>query len=154
MLEIHEPDGAFRRLEDWLRGHGFFASGGESLVADLYLGYGLSSTIRRTTTHAPPEPCALPLVACVVRFDNYDATHGNAGARDTEDEHGDDVLELGAWRRTWAPADHAGAVRAVRDAIGRGDVYQVNLVQHLSAPFVGSPGALSSRLAPLTRPNE
>ena len=38
-------------------GQGFFAPGGEDLVADLYLGYGLSSTIRRTTTRPPPEPC-------------------------------------------------------------------------------------------------
>ena len=154
VLEIHEPDGAFERLEDWLRGQGFFAPGGESLVADLYLGYGLSSTIRRTTTQAPPEPCALPLVACVVRTDNYDVKYGNEVWRDGEHEHGDDGLEIGAWRRTWAPADHADAVRAVRDAIGRGDVYQVNLVQHLSAPFAGSPSALAARLAPLTQPNE
>ena len=33
----------------------FFAPGGEGLVADLYLGYGLSETIRRTTVPAPPE---------------------------------------------------------------------------------------------------
>jgi len=154
VLEIHEPDGAFRRLEDWLRGHGFFASGGESLVADLYLGYGLSSTIRRTTTHAPPEPCQLPLVACVVRTGNYGVEYDNEGLRRLEQQDGSDELEIGPWRRTWAPVEYARAVRAVRDAIGRGDVYQVNLVQHLSAPFVGSPGALSSRLAPLTRPNE
>ena len=31
----------------------------------------------------------------------------------------------------------------------RGDVYQVNLVQHLSASFAGSPSALAARLAPL-----
>ncbi len=155
MLELHEPDGAFERLEDWLRGQGFFASGGESLVADLYLGYGLSSAIRRTTTQPPPEPCALPLVACVVRTDNYAAKHDN-GVWHHDDEHepGNDGFEIGAWRRTWAPADHAEAVRAVRDAIGRGDVYQVNLVQHLSAPFAGSPRALAARLAPLTQPNE
>ena len=29
MLEIDEPDGAFERLEEWLRGQGFFAPGGE-----------------------------------------------------------------------------------------------------------------------------
>ena len=86
MLEIHEPDGAFERLEGWLRGQGFFAPGGESLVADLYLGYGLSSTIRRTTTHAPPEPCALPLVACVVRNDNYAVNHDNEAWRRHEHE--------------------------------------------------------------------
>ena len=36
----------------------------------------------------------------------------------------------------------------MREAIARGDVYQVNVVQHLSAPFDGDPGA-GARLAPL-----
>jgi para-aminobenzoate synthetase component 1 len=40
-------------------------------------------------------------------------------------------------------------VEAVREAIARGDVYQVNLVQHLSAPFSGDPAGLARRLAPL-----
>ena len=149
MLELREPEQAFERLEDWLRGEGFFAPGGEPLVADVYLGYGLSSTIRRTVTPAPPEPAALPLVAAVVRSGNYGVDHDN-GATPADD----DDLEVGAWDRTWRPAAHADAVRAVRDAIGRGDVYQVNLVQHLSAPFSGSPRALAARLAPLTQPNE
>ena len=37
----------------------------------------------------------------------------------------------------------------MREAIANGDVYQVNLVQHLSAPFSGDPGTLAARLAPL-----
>jgi para-aminobenzoate synthetase component 1 len=41
------------------------------------------------------------------------------------------------------------AVERVRAAIASGDVYQVNLVQHLSAPFAGSPAALAARLKPL-----
>ena len=81
MLELHEPRGAFQRIEDWLRERGFFAPGGEELVADLYLGYGLSAAIRRTATPAPPEPCPLPLVACVVRRRTRSAptgvTHGS-----------------------------------------------------------------------------
>jgi para-aminobenzoate synthetase component 1 len=47
------------------------------------------------------------------------------------------------------PAEYAGAIGAVREAIARGDVYQVNLVQHLSAPFAGDPQALADALAPL-----
>ena len=39
-------------------------------------------------------------------------------------------------------------------AIARGDVYQVNLVQHLSASFAGAPSALAARLAPLTQPSD
>ena len=58
MREIHEPDGAFRRLEDWLRGHGSFASGG--------------------------EPCQLPLGACVIRTGNYDVKYDNEGLRRVE----------------------------------------------------------------------
>ena len=37
----------------------------------------------------------------------------------------------------------------MRDAIARGDVYQVNLVQHLSASFSGDPAGLAEKLAPL-----
>ena len=38
----------------------------------------------------------------------------------------------------------------MRAAIARGDVYQVNLVQHLSAPFDGDPHSLAAALAPLS----
>jgi para-aminobenzoate synthetase component 1 len=37
----------------------------------------------------------------------------------------------------------------VRAAIARGDVYQVNLVQHLAADFAGDPRCLAAALAPL-----
>jgi para-aminobenzoate synthetase component 1 len=144
LLEIHQAEEAFERIEGWLRDRGFFAPGGESLVADLYLGYGLSQTIRRTAAPAPPEPCPLPLAACAVRPAAHDVEYGN----------GDGDVAIGGWRRTWAARDHAAAVEAVRAAIARGDVYQVNLVQHLSAPFSGSPRALAARLAPLTQPND
>ncbi len=152
MLELYDPEGAFERLEDWLRDRRFFAPGGESLVADVYLGYGLSAGIRRTATPAPPEPCALPVLAAVVRSGNYGVEHDNGLARSESASTGD-ALEIGPWQRTWAPDDYAAAVDAVRAAIGRGDVYQVNLVQHLSAPFAGTPGALAARLAPLTQSN-
>ena len=154
MLELHEPDGAFDRLEEWLRAQGFFAPGGEALVADLYLGYGLSSAIRRTATPAPPEPCPLPLLACAVRPELHDVKNDNARDRARAGSAVAGELEIGAWRRTWPAARHRAAVEAVRRAIARGDVYQVNLVQHLSAPFAGSPHALAARLAPLTQPND
>ena len=69
-LELHEADGAFERLEAWLRERGFFAPGGEGLVADLYLGYGLSPRSAASARAAPPEPCPLPLAACAVRSGN------------------------------------------------------------------------------------
>jgi para-aminobenzoate synthetase component I len=154
VLELHEAEGAFERIEAWLSEQGFFQPGGESLVADLYLGYGLSSTIRRTVAPAPPEPCPLPLAACVVRPEGHaGVNHDNRADNAEVDADTGDEVEIGEWRRTWDPAEHARAVEAVRAAIGRGDVYQVNLVQHLSASFSGSPRALAARLAPLTQPN-
>jgi para-aminobenzoate synthetase component 1 len=137
LLELREPDGAFERIESWLREQGFFAPGGEGLVADLYLGYGLSRAIRRTTMPAPPEPCAaLPLAACRVRSTPL------AVDRDRS-------IRIGEWERTWTEAEYRGAIEDVRDAIARGDVYQVNLVQHLRAPFTGAARGLAARLAAL-----
>ena len=144
-LEIHEPARAFERIEGWLREQGFFAPGAEHLAADLYLGYGLSSTIRRVHSAAPPEPCPLPLAACSVRSQEYVVNYDNETAAGP--------LEFGPWQQTWTARAYAAAVERVREAIARGDVYQVNLVQHLSAEFEGRPGALASRLAPLSPHN-
>ena len=138
LLELHEPEGAFGRLEAWLRERGFFSPGGEELFAELYLGYGLSQTIRRRSTPPPEEPCALPLAAC---------RSGRGEATLVAQSH--KGFRVGEWERTWSATDYAAAVEAVRDAIARGDVYQVNLVQHLSAPFAGDPRALAAALAPL-----
>ena len=137
MLELHSPDGAFDRIEAYLRERGFFAPGGEELVADLFLGYGLSDPLRRRRTPAPPEPCPLPLAAVAV---------ADVGAPGPDVPRADHV-SVGAWERTWSEHDYRDAVEAVREAIGRGDVYQVNLVQHLSAQFDGDPAALAERLA-------
>jgi para-aminobenzoate synthetase component 1 len=141
LLEIREPGGAFERLEAWLAERGFFAPGGEDLVADLYLGYGLSRSIRRGTSPSPPEPCsALPLAACRLRRRRSDAlvTQCHKGRP-----------EIGEWERSWTAAEYGAAVEEVRAAIARGDVYQVNLVQHLHAPFAGDPHELAARLASL-----
>jgi para-aminobenzoate synthetase component I len=133
-LELYAAGGAFERLEEWLRAQGFFAPDGESLVADLYLGYGLSEAIRRERTPAPPEPCPLPLVACALRDRGSDSRTRSSEYR------------IGGWCRTWREEDYAAAVEGVQRSIARGDVYQVNLVQHLAAPFEGEPAALAGRL--------
>jgi para-aminobenzoate synthetase component I len=139
LLEIREPADAFARLEEWLAARGFFAPGSEKLVAELFLGYGLSAAIRRGSSPAPPEPCrALPLAACRV-----EAGAGSARAG----------VEIGEWEQTWTAAEYGAAVDDVRAAIARGDVYQVNLVQHLEAPFEGQPHEVARRLASL-RPLE
>jgi para-aminobenzoate synthetase component 1 len=144
MLELRSATGAFEAVESWLLERGFFQPGGKELCADLFLGYGLSERLRRAHTQAPPEPCPLlPLLACVVRGPRYVYEDDNEGG----------AYRIGDWERTWSPAEYAAAVDAVREAIARGDVYQVNLVQHLSAPFAGRPGTLAARLRPLVKDN-
>jgi para-aminobenzoate synthetase component 1 len=128
--------GSIAELEHELRVEGFFEGGAAGLVADVYLGYGLSRVMRRTVTPDPPEPCPLPPAAVQVR--PADEPPPAAGR-----------YEIGAWERAWDESSYAGAVDAVREAIAAGDVYQVNLVQHLSAPFRGDPGGLARALAPL-----
>ncbi|MGX6606479.1 chorismate-binding protein [Micromonosporaceae bacterium Da 78-11] len=57
--------------------------------------------------------------------------------------------QLGPWTASWSRDEHAAAVQAVRAAIGRGDVYQVNVVGHASAPYTGDPAAALRRVAGL-----
>ena len=131
----------FERIERFLRDRGFgTASPPAGVVADLYLGYGLAASLAGVHERQPPEPCPLPLAACRVRqlASAHGANRRAAGA-----------FTAGRLAATWTPAEHAAAVTAAREAIGRGDVYQVNLVQHLAAPFRGSPRALEAALAPL-----
>jgi para-aminobenzoate synthetase component 1 len=132
VLELRSPDSAFEQIEAHLRERGFFAPGGEELEADLYLGYGLSAPLRRHASPLPPEPCPLPQAAVAIR----DVSQGQSLGH----------VQIGLWERSWTDAEYAAAVESVRDAIGRGDVYQVNLVQHLQAPFAGDPLALAARL--------
>ena len=137
VLELHSPDGAFAAVEDHLGAAGFFGGGAKDVVADLFLGYGLSSALRRGPRPDPPEPCPLPLAACRVRPDV-----------ERQPSRGD--FRIGEWNRTWERQAHMRtAIEAVKAAIERGDVYQVNLVQHLAAPFDGDPAGLAAALAPL-----
>jgi len=135
MLELSSPERAFERVEAHLRERGFFEPGGEDLIADLYLGYGLSQPLRRHVRVSPPEPCPLPLAAVGVREKELVADSNYLPS-----------LRIGRWERTWTEEAYGAAVEAVRTAIERGDVYQVNLVQHLSAPFEGDPEALAAAL--------
>ena len=127
MLELYEAEGAFEALEDYLAG--FW--GRDGVVADLYLGYGLSAAVRRESAPAPPEPCPLPFLACRVRPLSQPDRVSTPG------------YDLGEWERSWDDDGYADAIEAVRAAIARGDVYQANLVQHLAADFAGDPWALA-----------
>ena len=99
-------------------------------VARVFVGYGASAP-------SAPEPCRLPKVA--YSLERPAAASGS--------------FRTGEWHQTWTPAAYSAAIETVRAAIREGDVYQVNLVQHLWADFAGDPLALATALAPL-RPLE
>jgi para-aminobenzoate synthetase component 1 len=99
-------------------------------VARVFVGYGACAP-------SAPEPCRLPRVAY-----SLERPAPPSGTYAT-----------GEWRQTWSPAAYAAAIARVREAIREGDVYQVNLVQHMWAEFSGDPLALATALAPL-RPLE
>ena len=130
ILELDSP----AELEPALEAEGFF--GRDDVVARVYIGYGCSDPLRRAALPAPPEPCPLPSVACSIEPCRQ---HAPAAGRFT----------VGDWRASWSESEYAAAVDAVRAAIAEGDVYQVNLVQHLCAPFNGDPAGLARALAPL-----
>jgi para-aminobenzoate synthetase component 1 len=145
-LEVREAVGAFERLDDHLRAAGFLDDGGaaaEGWYAEVYLGFGLSEAMRRDGLPAAPEPIDLPLLACHIRETGMPDVSGSVAASG---------YRLGPWEPSWSAAGYAAAVAAARDAIAAGEVYQVNLVQHLSAPFDGDPAAVAEvlrRFAPL-----
>ena len=131
--------GSLADVESVLRAEGFFQREADGVVADVYLGYGLSSAIRRETTEPPAEPCPLPPAAIRIRPANEPLSALQHSV----------AWRVGRWSRTWSDREYAAAVDAVREAIAAGDVYQVNLVQHLAAPFYGDPAALAAAFAPL-----
>jgi para-aminobenzoate synthetase component 1 len=122
-------------LEPMLEAEGFFGSDG--LVAQVYLGYRCSDSLRRGGLPAPPEPCPLP--AAAVRIERAERPAPLRPGR----------YSIGHWRSSWSEEDYRAAIEEVRAAISRGDVYQVNLVQHLSADFAGDPHAVAASLASL-----
>jgi para-aminobenzoate synthetase component 1 len=136
VLEVWESRDPFAEVCGYLEERGFFDGSEPGAVADLFLAYAASDGLRRLPLPRPPEPCPLPLAACRIH---------PAGERAEPPR----PFAVGDWETTWAAADYAAAVDDVRAAIERGDAYQVNLVQHLSAPFRGDPAGLAERLAPL-----
>jgi para-aminobenzoate synthetase component I len=138
VLEVWSGADPFAELEAYLADEGFFGHG-DDVVADVFLGYGISRNLRRAPWPDPPEPCRLPLLAARIHPRN-------------EPPPAPGPFRIGEWRRSWDDDGYAAAIEAVQDSIGRGDVYQVNLVQHLHAPFEGDPAGLAtalSRLHPL-----
>jgi para-aminobenzoate synthetase component 1 len=87
-------------------------------------------------TGAPSPAPAVPDLALVAY------THGPA--RDTVHPG---AFSVGEWRSSWSGADHAKAVVAVQEAIGRGQVYVANVVGHRAAPWSGDPAGIAAAVA-------
>ncbi|WP_091609218.1 chorismate-binding protein [Micromonospora mirobrigensis] len=146
------------------------ADGGDpaALTEEFLLGHGLAvDDLTRPAGHDPAGPCGaalyvsaaagaamagapsgaanpvatLPEVAVVV----YGHARPPRPPRRTEPGR----WWVGPWRDSWTPGEHADAVQAVRAAIGRGDVYQVNVVGHAAADYTGDPRPALARLAGL-----
>ena len=78
-----------------------------------------------------------------------DGGRGSAGRPGDGGQSSAGGWSLGPWTPSWTRAEHAAAVEAVRAAIGRGDVYQVNVVGHARAPYAGDPMPALHRVAAL-----
>ena len=103
-------------------------------MADVFSPTGSSDSLRRETWPSPPG-----------------AVHAAAHRCETRDSPRGDCPRAiaSASGRLLGCRRLRGCRREVRAAIARGDVYQVNLVQHLAAPFDGDPPSLAAALAPL-----
>ncbi|SCL36471.1 para-aminobenzoate synthetase component 1 [Micromonospora nigra] len=108
--------------------------------AALYVSAAAGALLAGAPT-GPPDPVDLPDLVAVV--------YGHTRAPRPAPHAPPAGWWLGDWTPSWTPAQHADAVRSVRAAIGRGDVYQVNLVGHAAAPCTGDPLPALARLAGL-----
>nr|WP_232290025.1 chorismate-binding protein [Micromonospora sp. ATCC 39149] len=152
-LEWRLPDGGdpAALAQDFLTAHGV---GADDLTrpatgrpnglcgAALYVSAAAAATMAAAAPGAPTPAPALPDLAVVV----YDHATTDDPAPPPA---ADGPWWVGDWTPSWTPHQHAAAVTAVRAAIGRGDVYQVNLVGHAAAPYTGDPRPALARLARL-----
>jgi para-aminobenzoate synthetase component 1 len=140
------PGDPARLLEAFLAEHGITVSDVGRLrsvanheAADVC---GAAVLIAPNSGGAPTPAPAVPDLACVVyghRSVNRASSVSPPAAR----------FHVGPWRPSWSNAEHAAAISAVREAIARGDVYQVNVVGHASAPYTGDPWRALHRVATL-----
>ncbi|MEW1588037.1 chorismate-binding protein [Micromonospora vinacea] len=108
--------------------------------AALYLSAAAGAVLAGAPAGAPEPAPTLPDLAVVVY--QHGATRATRPGPPPQ-------WWLGEWVESWTPDQHAAAVDAVRAAIGRGDVYQSNLVGHAAAPYTGDPLPALSRLGAL-----
>lgn len=110
--------------------------------AALFVSAAAGAAMIGAPTGAPNPAAGVPDVVAVV----YTRTTGHPVAPAPPPATG---WWLGPWQPSWTPAAHATAVTRARDAIGRGDIYQVNVVGHASARYTGDPIPALARLGRL-----
>jgi para-aminobenzoate synthetase component 1 len=109
--------------------------------AALFISAAAGATMVGGPTGAPSPAPAVPDVVVVV-YRHHRPQPAPAAGRTPP-------WWLGQWQESWTPAAHAAAVATAREAIGRGDIYQVNVVGHGSARYTGDPLPALSRLGRL-----
>ncbi|MEE6260032.1 chorismate-binding protein [Plantactinospora sonchi] len=148
-----------RLLEDFLAGHGLPVRDlarpaaqrtdahrpGTVCGAGVFVSAAAGATMVQGAVGPPsPAPAVPDLAAVVYRHTDPSVPAPPAGA-----PAGPAGWRLGPWHRSWTDEAHAAAVEQARAAIGRGDIYQVNVVGHAAARYVGEPGPALARLARL-----
>ncbi len=149
-----------RLLEDFLSAHGLPARDltrpsigtpdhhrpGSLCGAALFISAAAGAAMIGAPTGPPSPAPAVPDLVAVV-YHHRDPDPDAADPRPGTDTH--PRWQLGPWQDSWSPAAHATAVAHARAAIGRGDIYQVNIVGHTSARYTGDPRPALARLTRL-----
>jgi para-aminobenzoate synthetase component 1 len=105
--------------------------------AALFVSAAAGARLAGGASGAPgPTPAVPDLVAVVY---DHDGSAGRDAPVPTGPAAASGPWRIGAWRPSWTPGRHGAAVAAVRDAIARGDVYQVTVVGHAAAGYAGDP---------------
>ncbi|WP_117215866.1 chorismate-binding protein, partial [Allorhizocola rhizosphaerae] len=140
---VGEAGDPARLIEDFLADFGLILGGtarrSRVYGASLLVSAAAGARMIGGAVGAPSPAPSVPDVAVVV--------YGRAPAPEAEPAQGRWLL--GPWEPSWTRQQHADAVEQVRAAIARGDVYQVNVVGHASAPYEGDPAAALHRLTRL-----
>ena len=93
-----------------------------------------------------PTPCPQVPELAAVAYTLADRPVGAAPAG--PEHHGERPAPgVGPFSASWTDQAHAAAVERVREAIGRGEVYQVSLVGHRAAAYRGDPALAVAAVA-------